>query len=123
MGKHQSPVSACISWVLGPRSPWPPLPPRSPPPGPGECPSPSQHPPSALPAAACPVGQVFVNCSDLRTDPELSRERTCEQQLLNLSVPARGPCLSGCACPQGYVSVCQGLPFLRAGTSGNHEVE
>ncbi|XP_074192196.1 otogelin isoform X1 [Rhinolophus sinicus] len=58
---------------------------------------------SRAPAAACPVGQVFVNCSDLRTDPELSRERTCEQQLLNLSVPARGPCLSGCACPQGLL--------------------
>ncbi|ELK18837.1 Otogelin [Pteropus alecto] len=48
-----------------------------------------------------PAGQVFVNCSDLHANPELSRERTCEQQLLNLSVPARGPCLSGCACPQG----------------------
>ncbi|KAI4580846.1 hypothetical protein MJG53_010388 [Ovis ammon polii x Ovis aries] len=59
---------------------------------------------SGAPAAACPAGQVFVNCSDLHADPELSRERTCEQQLLNLSVPARGPCLSGCACPQG---VCQ----------------
>lgn len=46
---------------------------------------------------------MFVNCSELHPDPELSRERTCEQQLLNLSVPARGPCLSGCACPQGYV--------------------
>ncbi|XP_070282762.1 otogelin [Myotis yumanensis] len=58
---------------------------------------------SRAPAAACPAGQVFVNCSDLHTDPELSRERTCEQQLLNLSVPARGPCLSGCACPQGLL--------------------
>uniref|UniRef100_A0A8C2YUV7 Otogelin n=1 Tax=Chinchilla lanigera TaxID=34839 RepID=A0A8C2YUV7_CHILA len=58
---------------------------------------------SRAPAAACPVGQVFVNCSDLRADPELSRERTCEQQLLNLSVTARGPCLSGCACPQGLL--------------------
>ena len=58
-------------------------------------------PSSSLPAAACPAGQVFVNCSDLHTDLELSRERTCEQQLLNLSMSARGPCLSGCACPQG----------------------
>nr|KAF6438519.1 otogelin [Molossus molossus] len=58
---------------------------------------------SRAPAAACPAGQVFVNCSDLHTDPELSRERTCEQQLLNLSVPVRGPCLSGCACPQGLL--------------------
>ncbi|XP_004635011.2 otogelin [Octodon degus] len=58
---------------------------------------------SRAPAAACPVGQVFVNCSDMHADPELSRERTCEQQLLNLSVAARGPCLSGCACPQGLL--------------------
>ncbi|XP_040844365.1 otogelin [Ochotona curzoniae] len=58
---------------------------------------------SKAPAAACPVGQVFVNCTELHTDPELSRERTCEQQLLNLSMPARSPCLSGCACPQGLL--------------------
>ncbi|XP_012580647.1 PREDICTED: otogelin [Condylura cristata] len=58
---------------------------------------------SRAPQTACPAGQVFVNCSDTRTDPELSRERTCEQQLLNLSVAARGPCLSGCACPQGLL--------------------
>ncbi|KAM5248567.1 otogelin [Ctenodactylus gundi] len=58
---------------------------------------------SRAPAVACPAGQVFVNCSDLRTDPELSRERTCEQQLLNLSVPAHSPCLSGCACPHGLL--------------------
>nr|XP_025704328.1 otogelin [Callorhinus ursinus] len=58
---------------------------------------------SRAPATACPVGQVFVNCSDLHTDPELSRERTCEQQLLNLSVPAHSPCLSGCACPPGLL--------------------
>ncbi|XP_042547668.1 otogelin [Dipodomys spectabilis] len=58
---------------------------------------------SRVPAVACPAGQVFVNCSDLHTDPELSRERTCEQQLLNLSVSARNPCLSGCACPQGLL--------------------
>ncbi|XP_021575161.1 otogelin [Carlito syrichta] len=58
---------------------------------------------SRAPAVACPAGQVFVNCSDPHMDPELSRERTCEQQLLNLSVPARGPCLSGCACPQGLL--------------------
>ncbi|XP_037377874.1 otogelin [Talpa occidentalis] len=58
---------------------------------------------SRAPPAACPAGQIFVNCSDPHADPELSRERTCEQQLLNLSVPARGPCLSGCACPQGLL--------------------
>ncbi|XP_077722228.1 otogelin [Canis aureus] len=58
---------------------------------------------SRAPAISCPAGQVFVNCSDLHADPSLSRERTCEQQLLNLSVPAHGPCLSGCACPQGLL--------------------
>ncbi|XP_072581571.1 otogelin [Vulpes vulpes] len=58
---------------------------------------------SRAPATSCPAGQVFVNCSDLHADPRLSRERTCEQQLLNLSVPAHGPCLSGCACPQGLL--------------------
>lgn len=63
-----------------------------------------QHLPPFLLAASCPAGQVFVNCSDPTPAPELSRERTCEQQLLNLSMPARGPCLSGCACPQGYGS-------------------
>lgn len=62
-----------------------------------------QHVTPFLLAATCPAGQVFVNCSELHPDPELSRERTCEQQLLNLSLPARGPCLSGCACPLGYV--------------------
>lgn len=114
--KPQSPISACIPQRLVPRSPCPPhpLPPRNPPQaqvlqasfrGSRLWPA----PPSPLPAAACPAGQVFVNCSDLHADPELSRERTCEQQLLNLSVPARGPCLSGCACPQGYVSV---LPWV-----------
>lgn len=51
-----------------------------------------------------------MNCSDLDLDPELSRERTCEHQLLNLSLPARGPCLSGCACPQGYGSLQTPLP-------------
>ncbi|CAH7458855.1 Otog [Phodopus roborovskii] len=58
---------------------------------------------SRAPAVACPAGQIFVNCTDLHLDPELSRERTCEHQLLNLSMPARGPCLSGCACPQGLL--------------------
>ncbi|XP_005366808.1 otogelin [Microtus ochrogaster] len=58
---------------------------------------------SQVPAAVCPAGQVFVNCTNLHPDPELSRERTCEQQLLNLSMAAHGPCLSGCACPQGLL--------------------
>jgi hypothetical protein len=76
---------------------WDPCLQRGPTPGPGAAAS-----TSFLPAVACPPGQVFVNCSDLHIDPGLSRERTCEQQLLNLSVPVHGPCLSGCACPQGY---------------------
>lgn len=73
----------------------------------GTTPSPGQGSAAStafLLAAICPAGQVFVNCSDLHPDPELSRERTCEQQLLNLSMAAHGPCLSGCACPQGYGS-------------------
>ncbi|XP_074131877.1 otogelin [Sminthopsis crassicaudata] len=53
--------------------------------------------------AGCPVGQVFVNCTDPLADLALSRERTCEHQLLNLTVPAHGPCVSGCTCPQGLV--------------------
>lgn len=64
-----------------------------------------------------------MNCSDLHTDPELSRERTCEQQLLNLSVPALGPCLSGCACPPGYVPRLQGHAFLKAGRVRGHKAE
>uniref|UniRef100_A0A452VGL5 Otogelin n=1 Tax=Ursus maritimus TaxID=29073 RepID=A0A452VGL5_URSMA len=55
------------------------------PPGDSDIPSlghcPCQQPPSSPPATACPLGQVFVNCSDMHTAPELSRERTCEQQL------------------------------------------
>ncbi|XP_028917149.1 otogelin [Ornithorhynchus anatinus] len=54
-------------------------------------------------ASTCPPGQVFVNCSQPRATAGLSRERTCEDQLLNLTVPAHLPCLSGCACPQGLV--------------------
>ncbi|XP_072477507.1 otogelin [Notamacropus eugenii] len=53
--------------------------------------------------SACPLGQVFVNCTDPHADLALSRERTCEHQLLNLTVPAQGPCVSGCTCPQGLV--------------------
>uniref|UniRef100_F6U4F8 Otogelin n=1 Tax=Ornithorhynchus anatinus TaxID=9258 RepID=F6U4F8_ORNAN len=56
-----------------------------------------------LSASTCPPGQVFVNCSQPRATAGLSRERTCEDQLLNLTVPAHLPCLSGCACPQGLV--------------------
>ncbi|XP_044537742.1 otogelin [Gracilinanus agilis] len=58
---------------------------------------------SRAPVSACPLGQVFVNCTDPHADLALNRERTCEHQLLNLTVPAHGPCVSGCTCPQGLV--------------------
>uniref|UniRef100_U3JDD9 Otogelin n=1 Tax=Ficedula albicollis TaxID=59894 RepID=U3JDD9_FICAL len=38
-----------------------------------------------------------------QVDPELSRERTCENQLLNLTFSAHLPCVSGCVCPPGLV--------------------
>ncbi|NXF43936.1 OTOG protein, partial [Oceanites oceanicus] len=54
-------------------------------------------------AHSCPVGQIYVNCSNPQVDPELSRERTCENQLLNLTLSAHLPCVSGCVCPLGLV--------------------
>ncbi|KFQ09103.1 Otogelin, partial [Leptosomus discolor] len=54
-------------------------------------------------AHGCPVGQIFINCSNPQVDPELSRERTCENQLLNLTFSAHLPCVSGCVCPPGLV--------------------
>ncbi|KAM4618094.1 otogelin [Discoglossus pictus] len=51
----------------------------------------------------CPVGQIYYNCSDPEADTELSRERTCENQLLNLTTSAHLPCVSGCVCPRGLV--------------------
>nr|XP_056707924.1 otogelin [Euleptes europaea] len=50
----------------------------------------------------CPDEQIYVNCSNLQT-MELGRERTCENQLLNLTVSTHQPCFSGCMCPQGLV--------------------
>uniref|UniRef100_A0A8C5ICJ9 Otogelin n=1 Tax=Junco hyemalis TaxID=40217 RepID=A0A8C5ICJ9_JUNHY len=55
------------------------------------------------PAHSCPVGQIYINCSNPQVDPELSRERTCENQLLNLTFSAHLPCVSGCVCPPGLV--------------------
>nr|XP_033784676.1 otogelin [Geotrypetes seraphini] len=49
----------------------------------------------------CPAGQIYFNCSDADVDAELSRERTCENQLLNLTLSAHLPCFSGCVCPPG----------------------
>ncbi|NXH25525.1 OTOG protein, partial [Myiagra hebetior] len=54
-------------------------------------------------AHSCPVGQIYINCSNPQVDPELSRERTCENQLLNLTLSAHLPCVSGCVCPPGLV--------------------
>uniref|UniRef100_A0A8D0ESX2 Otogelin n=1 Tax=Strix occidentalis caurina TaxID=311401 RepID=A0A8D0ESX2_STROC len=54
-------------------------------------------------AHGCPVGQIYINCSNPQVDPELSRERTCENQLLNLTFSAHLPCVSGCVCPPGLV--------------------
>ncbi|XP_042315379.1 otogelin [Sceloporus undulatus] len=50
----------------------------------------------------CPDGQIYINCSEPQT-MELGRERTCENQLLNLTVSAHLPCFSGCTCPYGLV--------------------
>ncbi|NXJ76379.1 OTOG protein, partial [Trogon melanurus] len=54
-------------------------------------------------AHSCPVGQIYISCSNPQVDPELSRERTCENQLLNLTFSAHLPCVSGCVCPPGLV--------------------
>ncbi|NXR68822.1 OTOG protein, partial [Rhadina sibilatrix] len=54
-------------------------------------------------AHSCPVGQIYINCSNPQVNPELSRERTCENQLLNLTFSAHLPCVSGCVCPPGLV--------------------
>ncbi|NXE62639.1 OTOG protein, partial [Calcarius ornatus] len=54
-------------------------------------------------AHSCPSGQIYINCSNPQVDPELSRERTCENQLLNLTFSAHLPCVSGCVCPPGLV--------------------
>ncbi|XP_042670213.1 otogelin [Centrocercus urophasianus] len=54
-------------------------------------------------AQNCPVGQIYINCSNPKVDAELSRERTCENQLLNLTFSAHLPCVSGCVCPPGLV--------------------
>ncbi|KAM6459125.1 otogelin [Liasis olivaceus] len=48
----------------------------------------------------CPDDQIYVNCSNPPI-MELGRERTCENQLLNITVSAQLPCFSGCMCPAG----------------------
>ncbi|NXK01760.1 OTOG protein, partial [Herpetotheres cachinnans] len=54
-------------------------------------------------AHSCPAGQIYINCSNPQVDSELSRDRTCENQLLNLTFSAHLPCVSGCVCPPGLV--------------------
>ncbi|NWR54443.1 OTOG protein, partial [Bucorvus abyssinicus] len=54
-------------------------------------------------AQGCPVGQIYINCSNPQADPDLIRERTCENQLLNFTFSAHYPCVSGCVCPPGLV--------------------
>ncbi|NXH17172.1 OTOG protein, partial [Bucco capensis] len=54
-------------------------------------------------AHSCPDGQIYINCSNPQIDLELSRERTCENQLLNFTFSAHLPCVSGCVCPPGLV--------------------
>ncbi|XP_030307104.1 otogelin [Calypte anna] len=58
---------------------------------------------SSMIAHSCPVGQIYINCSNPQVDSELSRERTCENQLLNITFSAHLPCVSGCVCPLGLV--------------------
>ncbi|KAM3850931.1 otogelin [Vipera latastei] len=48
----------------------------------------------------CPEDQIYVNCSHPPT-MELGRERTCENQLLNISMSTQLSCFSGCMCPTG----------------------
>ncbi|OPJ73837.1 otogelin [Patagioenas fasciata monilis] len=66
-------------------------------------------------AHGCPAGQIYINCSNPQVDPELSRERTCENQLLNLTFSAHIPCISGCVCPPGLPGAFnwRHLPFGR----------
>ncbi|XP_053101565.1 otogelin [Hemicordylus capensis] len=50
----------------------------------------------------CTDGQIYVNCSNPKM-MQLGKERTCENQLLNLTISAHLPCFSGCMCPPGLV--------------------
>ncbi|XP_073420787.1 otogelin-like [Dendrobates tinctorius] len=51
----------------------------------------------------CPSGQIYHNCSSPDMDTDLSQDKTCENQLLNVSAPSNLPCVSGCVCPRGWV--------------------
>ncbi|XP_068115978.1 mucin-2-like [Hyperolius riggenbachi] len=54
-------------------------------------------------ASECPPGLLYYNCSQPDVDIELSRERTCENLLLNITASSHLPCVSGCICPRGLV--------------------
>ncbi|XP_069624287.1 otogelin [Ranitomeya imitator] len=51
----------------------------------------------------CPSGQIYHNCSSPDMNIDLSQEKTCENQLLNVSATSSLPCVSGCVCPRGSV--------------------
>uniref|UniRef100_A0A8C6Y166 Otogelin n=1 Tax=Naja naja TaxID=35670 RepID=A0A8C6Y166_NAJNA len=59
----------------------------------------------------CPEGQIYVNCSNPPT-MELGRERTCENQLLNITMSAQLPCFSGCMCPTGLSFLFDIVPVI-----------
>ncbi|XP_044126433.1 otogelin [Bufo gargarizans] len=52
---------------------------------------------------SCPDGQIYRNCSSSEVDIALSPEKTCENQLLNVSASSSLPCVSVCVCPRGLV--------------------
>ncbi|XP_054587778.2 otogelin [Nothobranchius furzeri] len=55
----------------------------------------------------CPLGQLYLNCSEgennLLSGRGVACERTCESYLLNITCSAHEPCVSGCACPPGLL--------------------
>ncbi|KAK7929826.1 hypothetical protein WMY93_006221 [Mugilogobius chulae] len=53
----------------------------------------------------CPVGQLYLNCSDsgVTSQRGVACERTCESYLLNLTCSSHEPCVSGCVCPPGLL--------------------
>ncbi|XP_075182586.1 otogelin [Anomaloglossus baeobatrachus] len=59
----------------------------------------------------CPDGQIYHNCSRPDVDIGLSQEKTCENQLLNVTASSSLPCVSGCLCPRGQVK--HGVECLR----------
>ncbi|XP_043938812.1 otogelin isoform X2 [Protopterus annectens] len=52
---------------------------------------------------SCPDGQIYFNCSDPAAITKTDIGRTCENQLLNLTLSGHAPCVSGCVCPEGLV--------------------